>query len=577
MPDAGLLTFQDWSPDISAIALPYATIATNVVPRQDGYGPFPSLVELTQALPGPCRGCIFARMADNTVVIFAGTATNLYLLNNTTFAWTNVSQGGGPYSALISTDNWQFAQFNNLVIAVQENVNPQVYNLGISATFLDLGGTPPQASHIAIINRFIVLSGILGFPNRVQWSDLNAPTTWTPGVGQADFQDLPDGGAVHDIRGGDQYGIIFQDQSIRTLIYAPGSAVVFDILRISTQDGIYGQYSSITAGDKVFFYSPQGFKMIQSGGYPTPIGKQRVDTTFFADLDTNNLQLFIAGTDPMSTRVFWQYKSKSGAAGLADKMLVYDWALGDNGRWSTIVAQASEFLTYLAKPGLTLEALDPIAPGIITISVVAAGTAGRQRCTLVPGLTAGTPPSNTNLNIENTVEVYNVTGGLTAGNFRFNIIDSTHIDLIGTTFTSTGTGSIGGSLDQLGFSLDTISAQATVRLAAFDNNNALGFYSGPNLEAVLESSAQDLLDRVWISFLRPMTDAPGCFGSLGLRDTAQSPVVYTAEQVVNAQGLVPQRAETRYAQAHLRIPFGTVWTYAQGVHAPDAVPGQGDR
>jgi hypothetical protein len=582
MPDAGMLTFPDYAPDITAVGLNFSSVASNVVPRADGYGPFQMLAELTQSLPSACRGCIFARKTDGTILVFAATATNLYLLNNTTFAWTNVSKGGGPYASLISTDNWQFAQFNNLVIAVQQNVKPQKIDITTPIVFSDLSADAnmPQASHIAIINQFVVLSGLLGNGNRVQWSGFGDPTSataWTPGVNQSDFQDLPDGGSVHDVRGGDQYGIIFQDQSIRTLIYAPGSPVVFDILRISTQDGIYGQYSSITAGDKVFFYSPQGFKVIESGGYPKPIGKQKVDSTFFADLDVNNLQLFQAATDPMSTRVYWSYKSKSGSAGLADKVLIYDWALGDNGRWSTVIGQSIELMTYLAKPGLTLEALDAIAPGIITISAAANNGAGAIRLT-VSGLSAGTPPSNTDLTVENRIEIYNATGGVPAGNFAFTIFNSTHIDLVGgPAFTVTGTGSIGGSLDQLAFSLDTISAEATVRLAAFDSSHALGFFSGPNLEAIIETSAQDLNDRVFISFLRPMTDAPGCFGSIGVRKTAQTAVTYTTEQVVNAQGLIPQRIETRYAQARLRVPAAAVWTYAQGMHAPDALTDQGDR
>jgi hypothetical protein len=51
-------------------------------------------------------------------VVFAGTSTKLYQLSNTDFSWTDVSKGGGSYTALPSSDHWQFAQFGNLVIAV---------------------------------------------------------------------------------------------------------------------------------------------------------------------------------------------------------------------------------------------------------------------------------------------------------------------------------------------------------------------------------------------------------------------------------------------------------------------------
>ena len=66
------------------------------------------------------------------------------------------------YSALPSTDQWQFAQFGNFVIAVQTNTAPQVFDLADRrAQFADLGGCPPQARYIVgRVGRFLVLSGL---------------------------------------------------------------------------------------------------------------------------------------------------------------------------------------------------------------------------------------------------------------------------------------------------------------------------------------------------------------------------------------------------------------------------------
>ena len=57
---------------------------------------------------------------------------------------------------------------------------PQVFDLTSSSAFADLGGSPPQARYIAMVGRFVVLSGLLSTPYRIQWSGLNATTTWTP-------------------------------------------------------------------------------------------------------------------------------------------------------------------------------------------------------------------------------------------------------------------------------------------------------------------------------------------------------------------------------------------------------------
>jgi hypothetical protein len=353
-----ILPFPEWKPDVSDYQGASSLVIQNVLPRGDGYGPFQDFAPLTAALPGPCRGYFFARNADGSVAVFAGTATNLFKLNNTNLTWTDVSLGSA-YAALSANANWQFVQFNNFVIAVQANVVPQVFDLTGAAAFANLGGAPPQAAYVAVISRFVVLSGLLSFPYRVQWSGLNAITTWDNVTAQSSFQDLADGGLTRGVAGGDQYGIVFQDAAIRSMTFNPGSPTVFDILKISSSDGLLAPYSVVNAGGQTFFCSTQGFKSIAPGGYPAPIGKEKFDRFFFADVDPANPQLIIGAADPKAPRIYWAYKSQSGAAGLFDKIIIYDFML----QRATLVLMSGEYLATLAKPGLTLESLDAIAPG----------------------------------------------------------------------------------------------------------------------------------------------------------------------------------------------------------------------
>lgn len=360
----GLLPFGEYAPDISSLNTQVSERILNVLPRADGYGPFPNLLAFTQSLPGICRGGFFARNADGSITVFGATDTRIYKLNNSTFAWVDVSKGGIAYSQLPSSDRWHFVQFNSKVLAVQVNTVPQVYDLTSSTTFDDLAGSPPQASLIAIINRFVVLGGLLGLPYRVQWSGLNAITTWDNVTSQSNFQDLADGGRVTGLAGGDQFGVIFQDSAIRSQIFAPGSPVTFEILRIATNDGLIAADGAVSAGDKIFFASPQGFKVISPGGYPEPIGREKVDRSFFDEFDFDNLQLLIAATDPTATRVYWAYKTVTGTTGQFDKMLVYDYVLA---RW-TPVEISGQHLFSLAQPGITLENLDAISGSIDTMT-----------------------------------------------------------------------------------------------------------------------------------------------------------------------------------------------------------------
>lgn len=349
--------FGEWRPDVSDFQSDYTQTVQNVFPKGDGYGPVPDLAAYTSALSTACRGYFFARNPDGTVAVFAGTASHLYKLDNTSLTFTDISKGASTYATLSSSANWGFAQFNNFVIGVQQNVAPQIYSLTTSTAFGDLGGSPPQAAYVTVVNRFLVLSGIQS-PNsyRVQWSglnDINSSQAWTSGVNSSDFQDLPDGGIVQGVAGG-EFGVIMQEASIRRMTFAPGSPYVFGIDRIAQDDGLYAPYSLIAAADRVFYLGPAGFRMILPGGYPQPIGKERVDRTFLADVDTANIQLCIGGHDPNSTRVYWTYKSINGATGLFDKILVYDWILD---KWSLIVI-SGEYIASLAKPGITLEGVD---------------------------------------------------------------------------------------------------------------------------------------------------------------------------------------------------------------------------
>lgn len=562
------LLFPEWAPDLVDIGTDVSQNISGVSPQADGYAPFKSLQAFTAALPAPCRGYFFARRSDGSIAVFAGTSTNLYLLDNTSFTWTLVSKGGGPYSTLVSSDNWQFRQFNDFVLAVQQNTAPQKFVLSSGTTFVDLLGSPPQASHIAIINRFVVLTGLLSNSRRVQWSDLDGPETWTAGVGLSDFQDLPDGGTVHGISGGDAYGLIFQDEPVRSLVYAPGSAVTFQITRISQQDPLFARYSVIEAGGSTFFLSAQGFKMVQPGGIPTPIGKERVDRFFFRDVDASSLQLIIGVGDPTATRVYWAYKSKAGQAGLFDKVLCYDWSIGQNGRWS-LLPILGEYLAALAKPGLTLEQLDAIAPTQLLVSGAANNGSGLIRLTL-------NALSNANFDIhgQNFIEVQGVVGTVEAnGSWPFTIINSTHIDLMGSAFVNAyvSGGAIGGSLDALTFSLDSISNAAISALSAVSSDNKMGFFAAGNMEATLETSSVDLGTMMFISGMRPMTDCPDVQVSVGSRMSPQATIAYSAESAVDDQGYAPQLVETRYARAKCRFPAGSTWLYARGVQ-PDAQP-----
>ncbi len=564
-----LIPWGEYRPDVSDYEGQHSKNLLNVLPRGDGYGPMPDVNALTNALPAACRGLFVALKNDGTVAIFAGTAIRLYKLSNIDYTWTDVSKGGSAYVTLNPAENWQFAQFGNNVIAVQANANPQVFDITAAAAFSDLGGGPPPARYIATVGRFLVLTGLYGTPYRVQWSGLNSITTWTSGILQSDYQDFPDGGFVRTMAGG-EFGVIAQDTMFRRMTFIPGSTVVFQFEKIAENDGIYAPYSLVRVGSRVFYCSPQGFKVIDGTGSPLPIGKERIDRTFFANVDSANLQLCMGAADPNSSRVFWAYKSTSAGGATFDKGLCYDHALD---RW-TPLTWTGEYLTTLKQPGITLEGLDALAPGIISITGAANNGSGAIRLTL-SGLTAGSGSENTNLNVENSVEIYGVVGTTEAnGNWRFTIVDSTHIDLIGSTFANAyvSGGSIGGSLDQLSQSLDLYSNASLPQLAMVNGSHKVALFTGANLEATLESSEHGAAPRrIRVRGFMTITDATGYYGRLSYRDLQSAASSLTSEIAVNAIGRIDVNQSCRYARGRIRIPYGASWSYAIGIE-PDAMP-----
>jgi hypothetical protein len=558
-----LLQWGQYLPDISDYEGSASRNVLNVIPRGDGWGPFPSFSAYTSGLPGICRGGFYALKANGTVVTFAATVDRIYQLDNTDFTWTPVSKAktatitsaspgvwsvtahglaaddpfipyntggalpaaytagtkyyvktvvdpdnftgsatpGGPaidtastgtgthsvtsvYADLSSEAQWQFAQFGNLVFATQANAVLQVMDLSTETVFSDCAGSPPQAAYISVVGRFLVLSGLLSNPYRIQWSGLNATTTWTSGVNSSDFQDFPDGGIVRGVAGGES-GTVFQDQAIRRMSYIPGSPLIFQIDRLTQDKGLFAPYSIIRAGEKIFFFAGQGFHKIEPGGVPEQIGREKVDRTFLDNLDKGHLELFIGAADPRSTKVYWAYRSQNGVDPTQyDKLLGYDHLLD---RFFP-VSIAGEYLLGISQTGLTLESLDMIS----------------------------------------------------------------------------------GSIDAMTLSLDSYATAVQPQIAQFDGSHILGFFAGTNLEATLESAEQGTDEnRITIRGFRPITDAPTLYGSLSYRDNPSAASTSGAEVLVNSRtGRCDMMRDARYARFKVRVPAATTWTFSAGV-VPD--------
>lgn len=571
------LQWGDYRPDISELNAKQTRHMRNVVPRADGFGPWKDVSVFTQALPAACRGYFQARSpADGTVLVFAATATKLYLLNNTTLAWSDVSLGGSSYTTIATDAHWSFAQFNNVIVASHRSIVMQEYTIGSSSAFANLAGSPPQAGKIAVVGRFLVASDIASHPLRIQWSDVNDIIDWSGG--SADFQDLPNGGRIRthgEISGG--VGLICQDNAFRRMVFAPGSEEVFQIEQLRDDTGIICPYSLAFGAGSAICMSTRGFIQIGADGSTQFIGEERVDRTFLGHhetsvapeirslaYDASQPQLVIGMAQPDLNLYTVFYKSQSGQTGIFDRGFAYHWSLK---KWAPIETMG-EYVAPAARPGLTLEGLDAIAPGALTITdAVSAG-----------GLIKLTVASTATLTTGQTKTISGVLGTTEAnGTWVITVVNGTTFTLDGSTFSNVyvSGGIVGGSIDDLPFSLDEVSTASLTNASAMTSAHKLGFFTGDTLEAELETAEQTLDNRrVNINGVRPLTDASSAFGSILSRNNLNEAASEGDESEMDTDGYCPLLAEGRYARSRTRIPAGTLWTYASGVYLDAAAAGE---
>lgn len=349
-----IINFGEWLPDSPDFANPGCTEAKNCIPVANSYQQLNSLSAYTTALDARCRGALSCKDKDGNAYNFAGDAGKLYSLASGTFS--DVSKSGG-YAAGDS-ERWEFAKFGENIIATNWSNPMQSITLG-AANFADLAGTPPQARHIGVVRDFLVTGNTYdatdgNVPHRVRWSAFNDITDWAYSAStQAGLQDLAgSGGWVQRIIGG-EYGIIFQEHSIWRMSYE-GPPILFRFDEVEPGRGTPAPGSVIALGANIFYLGQDGFYYFNTQS-STPIGKDKIDTYFWNDVDPSYLHLVSATIDPVNSLVMWAYPGV-GHSGICNKLIMFNWSTG---RWTHAEAN-TELLVSALSTGYTLESLDAL-------------------------------------------------------------------------------------------------------------------------------------------------------------------------------------------------------------------------
>jgi len=349
------ITFGEWLPDQPSVTGALVK-ANNVFSKAIGYGAIPSAVDYSEDASEDLNNVVAGRNPDGTTAIFAGSTTNLYKLDSTDLTLDDVS--GATYATPVG-QRWRFTQFGHRLIAANGNARIQGWLLGTSTAWADLAADAPRARYVTVVRDFVVsgYNSDSGFSYRVQWAALNDETNWTPSATtQADFQDIPDGGSVVGVTGG-EFGLIFMDRSIHRMSYV-GSPLVFQFDNIARNLGCYEANSIIQYQGVSFFLSDDGFYACD-GQNIIPIGNEKVNRFFYSDVDEVFLSNMSAAIDPFRNLVIWSYASK-GQGGNVDKLLIYNF---ETKKWSSGTTDVDR-VADASTPSVTLEGLDAFSTSI---------------------------------------------------------------------------------------------------------------------------------------------------------------------------------------------------------------------
>jgi hypothetical protein len=342
------VAFGEWTPDQPGITNGLQR-AENVFSKAVGYGPIPTIVDYSDAASESLNNVVAAKTTVGASLIFAGGDTKLFKLDSTDLSLNDISKSGGYNIA--AGERWRFTQFGNVLIAANGVDKIQGFDVNTSTLFADLAADAPASKYVTVVRDFVVSGNVqTDHPNRVQWSALGDESSWTnSATTQADFQDIPDGGTVVGVTGG-EYGLVLMDRSIHRMSYV-GSPLVFQFDNISRNLGCYEQNSVIQYGGTTFFLSDDGFYACD-GQQVIPIGNEKVNRFFFDNVSEGTLYLMSAAVDPAKKLIIWAYASNNSAT--VDSLLIYNFLTQ---RWTSGTTTVDR-IASTSTPAETLEGLD---------------------------------------------------------------------------------------------------------------------------------------------------------------------------------------------------------------------------
>lgn len=343
----------EFAPDQPSLDSGASGYVNNVTPLTlASYGPIGALSAAGNALSLRCQGAASFRGIGGTVFNTAGDAQNLYSWDGT--SWTDVSKPATTYAAQ-AEDFWSYAQFGNRVIAVNGTDNAQYWDIGISAAYGDLAGSPPIGRFVSVWRDFPVIGRLASAKNKLQWGAINSTVGWTVGTNQSDEQEIPVGGQIMGLAGG-EYGVVFCESSIYRALYV-NAPLIFQFDAISLEVGCAAEGSIAQNEQDIYFLSQDGFRLLKGGQAIIPIGDQKVDRWFWATVNQSYLYRIVSAVDPITGFYHVSFPSGYSSDGTPDMKLIFNPTIG---RWSLVTVTLDYLFSARTNIGYHTDNIDTL-------------------------------------------------------------------------------------------------------------------------------------------------------------------------------------------------------------------------
>lgn len=367
------LSAVEWRPDLPPMGTGYSVNVQNVLPRTPTtYGPFPNLsAYATSPLPARSQGAVALLDSGDNVNTFAGTATDLYVMTVAGPTFSSVSKSAAAYN--VGADEiWSYALFGDNVIATNIADPIQSFISGTSSKFADLSADAPKARYVAVVKNWLFAANTSdpidgAVPWRIWWSAFNDPTSWPiPGssaaaAAQSDFNDIVgENGWIQGLIGnlGTADAAIFFEHAVWRVVYA-GPPTTFTFSPAEGVRGTPAPGSIAQLGAIVYYLGEDGFYVFD-GTTSIPIGANKVDKTFFADLDAAYVFRITSAVDPINKMVMWSYPGSGNNQGNPNRIIVYNWFTQT---WA-IASLNHEMIFRSLTFGYSLDGLDTISTNL---------------------------------------------------------------------------------------------------------------------------------------------------------------------------------------------------------------------